>query len=80
MTFNKETVVLDQNINIFPFLIMKSYIDDFNKTRSHDTSNLISSDAKNIGICWPSLGSIGKWSGQLKTTKQKIWDFMILEL
>ena len=51
MTFNKETVVLDQNINIFPFLIMKSHIDDFNKTRSHDTSNLISSDAKNIGIC-----------------------------
>ena len=51
MTFNKETEVLEQNINIFPFLIMKSYIGDFSKMRSHGTSNLISSDAKHIGIC-----------------------------
>ena len=50
MTFNKETEVLEQNINIFPFLIMTSCTDDFTKRRSHDTPNLISNDAKNIGI------------------------------
>ena len=36
-------------INIFPFLmIITSHIDDFSRMRSHDTINLISSDAKDI--------------------------------
>ena len=57
MTFNKETVVLDQNINILVFNMQKIFV-----------------------YVVPSLSSIGKWGGQLKTTKRKIWDLMILEL
>ena len=30
--------------------------------------------------CESEFSSIGKWCGQLKTTKQEIRDFMILEL
>ena len=52
MTFNKETEVLEQNINIFPFLIIvTSYIDDVSKMSSYNTPNSISSDAKHIDVC-----------------------------
>ena len=52
MTFNKKTEILEQNINIFPFLlIMTSYIDEFSTIQLHDTPNLIAMDGKHINIC-----------------------------
>ena len=52
MTFNKETEVFEQNVNVFPLLIiMTSYFDDFSKMRSYHTLNLVSSHVKHLDIC-----------------------------